>query len=302
MRAIQFATLGPPDVLRLVEVPEPHVGSGQIRIVVKAAGVNPVDWKIRSGASKRAVPVPLPSIPGMDAAGVVDEIGDGVTGVAIGDAVFGQTVSGATAEFALLEAWARKPAALSFAEASGMPSAVETATRALNELGVRAGETLLISGAAGGVGSAAVQLARERGLRVIGTASEGNQDFLRSLGAEPTTYGPGLTGRVVAIAPEGVDRALDVTGHGVLPELIALVGSTERVMTLADSTAPELGVQFSTGSKGRAFDGLAVAADLYERGRFSLVVSQEFPFEQAAEAHRLSETGHVRGKIVVTVA
>lgn len=302
MRAIQFATLGDPSVLQLVEVPEPHAGSGEIRISVKAAGVNPVDWKIRSGASKRAVPVSLPSIPGMDAAGVVDEIGDGVTGVAIGDAVFGQTVTGATAEFALLGVWVRKPASMSFAEASGMPSAVETATRALNELGVAAGETLLISGAAGGVGVAAVQLARERGLSVIGTASEGNQDYLRSLGAEPTTYGPGLTERVLALAPEGVDRALDVTGYGVLPELITLVGSTERVMTLADSTAAELGVEFSTGSRGRAFDGLAVAADLYERGRFSLVVSQEFPFERAAEAHRLSETGHMRGKIVITIA
>jgi NADPH:quinone reductase-like Zn-dependent oxidoreductase len=299
MRAVQFSELGAPEVMRFVDAPEPHAGPGQLRIRVAAAGVNPVDWKIRSGASRRPVPIALPSIPGMDAAGTVDEVGEGRADFAVGDEVFGPTVTGAYAEFALLEIAARKPATMSWAEAGGLPSAVETATRALNELGVLAGETLFISGAAGGVGLAAVQLARERGVRVIGSASADNQYFLHAFGAEPVVYGADLVARVRAIARDGVSRALDVTGHGVIPDLIELTGSKTTVMTLADAAGFDLGVEFSTGSRGRAFEGLHVAASLFEEGRFTLPATNTFTLDQAPEAHRLSETGHIRGKIVM---
>ena len=299
MRAVQFREYGGPEVLQVADVAEPHPGPGQIRIAVRAASVNPIDWKRRRGLFGGDA-AELPIIPGVDAAGVVDETGDGVDDVAPGDDVFGFTVGGACAELALLEHYAVKPAGMSWEEAAGLPVAVETAVRTLDALGVEDGHTLLINGAAGGVGAAAVQFARARGARVIGTASEANHDFLRSLGAEPTTYGAGLADRVRELAPGGVDRALDVAGHGALQDLIAATGSPDRVITIADFSAPEHGVRVSTGGDDRAWHALGEAARLHEEGRFSLPVAQAFAFDQAPEAHRISEEGHVRGKLVLT--
>ncbi len=299
MQAMRFDRLGPPEVLQLVDADEPHPKPGQIRIRVRAAGINPVDWKIRGGSSRRAVPVPLPSVPGLEAAGLVDELGAGVQDVSVGDEVFGSTVTGAAAEYAVLDHWAVKPAAMPWAEAAGLPMAVETAARALDLLGELAGKHLLISGAAGGVGTAAVQLALAREATVIGTASAASQDYLRSLGAEATTYGPGLPDRVRAIAPGAVDLALDVAGHGVLPDLIALAGHPDRVVTLIDPDAAAYHVRFTTGSEGRAYYALAVAADLYTQGRFRMPVAATFALQDLPEAHRLSEAGHVRGKLVI---
>ena len=299
MRAVRFSEYGGPDVLSVDEVDEPHAGDGQIRVAVRAAGVNPIDWKIRSGAMAGVIPVEFPRTIGSDAAGVVDEVGAGVTGAAPGDEVFGSAVGGATAEYAVLDHWAPKPAGLSWAEAAGLPVAVETALRTLDLLGLQAGQTLLVNGAAGGVGIAAVQFARARGARVIGTASEANHDYLRGLGAEPTTYGDGLVERVRALAPDGVDLALDAAGHGALPALIDLTGGPENVVTIADFTAPELGVRVSTGGDRRAWEALGLAADLHEQGAFSLPVARTFAYDEAAEAHRLSEDGHVRGKLVL---
>jgi NADPH:quinone reductase-like Zn-dependent oxidoreductase len=174
MKAMRFDRLGPPEVLRLVDADEPHPAAGQLRIRVRAAGVNPVDWKIRGGSSRRAVPITLPSIPGLEAAGVVDELGAGVEAAAIGDEVFGSAVTGAAAQYAVLDHWAAKPSGLPWTEAAGLPMAVETAARALDLLGELAGCCLVISGAAGGTGTAAVQLALARGASVIGTASPAN--------------------------------------------------------------------------------------------------------------------------------
>ncbi|MCA1689309.1 MAG: zinc-binding dehydrogenase, partial [Actinobacteria bacterium] len=192
------------------------------------------------------------------------------------------------------------PAGLGWAEAAGLPVAVETAVRVFKLLGLEAGQTLIVNGAAGGVGIAAVQLARARGLRVIGTASPANHDFLRELGAEPTMYGEGLVGRVRALAPDGVDRAFDAAGHGALPALVELTGSPDAVVTIADFTAPDHGVRVTTGGQERAWEALDEAAGLHEQGRFTMPVARTFSFEQAAEAHRLSEDGHVRGKLVFT--
>jgi NADPH:quinone reductase-like Zn-dependent oxidoreductase len=299
MKAVQFTEYGEPDVLHVADVEEPHAGVGQIRVAVRGAGVNPVDWKKRSGAMREQMPVGFPSIPGIEAAGVVDEVGDGVTDVATGDEVFGSSVGGASAEHALLDQYAVKPADLPWAEAAGLPVAVETAVRGLDLLGVESGQTVLVNGAAGGVGSAAVQFARARGARVIGTASEGNHDFLRSLGAEPTTYGDGLVERVRELAPDGVDRALDTAGKGALPDLIEITGSPDNVVTIADFTAAQHGVRVTTGSDGRSWQALGQAAQLHEEGKLSLPVERTFPFEQAPEAHRISQEGHVRGKLVL---
>lgn len=299
MRAVQFSEYGEPDVLHVAEAPEPHAGEGQIRIAVKAAGVNPIDWKIRSGAMEQVMPAVLPRITGSEAAGVVDEVGPGVTGVTAGDEVFGSSIGGGAAQYTLLSHFAVKPASLSWEEAAGLPVAAETSVRSLDLLGVQAGQVLLVNGAAGGVGSVAVQFARARGARVIGTAGKGNHEFLRSIGVEPTTYGDGLIDRVRRLAPEGVDRAFDTAGRGALPDLVALTGDPDHVITIADFSAAEHGVRVTSGDGLRAWHALAEAAELYEAGRLVLPVAQAFSFEEAPEAHRVSQAGHVRGKLVL---
>jgi len=297
MKAVQYAEQGGPEVLHVVDVDEPHAGSGQIRIAVRAVGVNPVDWKFRKGL----MPVTLPHIPGSDVAGVVDEVGSGVTGVTVGDGVLGSAVGSGTAEFAVLENVVAKPASMTWEEAAALPTAAETSVRAFGVVGLQSGETLLVNAAAGGVGTAAVQLARARGVTVIGTASEDNHEFLQSLGATPTTYGPGLADRVRVLAPNGVDRALDASGRGALADLIEITGSPERVVTIADPEAGKYGVLFTGGGGGRAWEALAEATALYEQGRLVLPVAATFPLTGAPEAHRISEVGHVRGKLVITL-
>ncbi|WP_372442845.1 NADP-dependent oxidoreductase [Actinomadura barringtoniae] len=300
MKAARFSRFGGPEVLEIVDLPDPHPGPGEVRIAVRAAGVNPSDWKKRQGLMDPELPQTL----GYEAAGVVDELGEGVTDTAVGDRVFGFSTEGAAqAELAVLSYYAPIPPSLDFPAAAALPAAVETATRALDQLGVQNGATALINGASGGVGSAAVQLAVERGARVIGTASPANHDYVRTLGAEPVAYGEGLLDRVRSVAPNGVDLALDVAGSGVLPELIDLTGSPDHVITVADfAGAQEHGVRFSRGDSGRALHSISEIGDLIESGRFSLPVAQTFPLAQIAEAHRLSEQGHARGKLVLVVA
>jgi NADPH:quinone reductase-like Zn-dependent oxidoreductase len=299
MKAAQFSRFGGPEVLQLVDLPDPHPGPGEVRIAVRAAGVNASDWKKRQGLMDPELPQTL----GYEAAGVVDELGGDVTGVTVGDRVFGLSAAGAAqAELAVLAYYAPIPPSLSFAGAAALPAAVETAWRSLDQLGVRSGSTLLINGASGSVGSAAVQLATARGARVIGTASPANHDYLRSLGAEPVAYGDGLPGRVRALAPGGVDRALDVAGNGILPELIDLAGGPGHVVTIADfAGAQKYGVKFSRGDDGRALHALAEIGPLIESGRFSLPVAQTFPLADIAEAHRAGEAGHARGKLILLV-
>jgi NADPH:quinone reductase-like Zn-dependent oxidoreductase len=303
VKAARFSRFGGPEVLEIVDLPDPHPGPGQVRIAVRAAGVNPSDWKKREGLMDPE----LPQTMGYEAAGIVDELGEGVADVAVGDRVFGLSVEGAAqAELAVLSYYAPIPPSLNFPGAAALPAAIETATRALDQLGVGAGagrgSTLLINGASGSVGSAAVQLALARGVRVIGTASPANHDYLRSLGAEPVAYGEGLAGRVRALAPDGVDAALDVAGSGVLPELIELADGSEYVVTIADfGGAREHGVRFSSGDAGRAVHALAEIGELIESGRFSLPVARTFPLGEIAQAHRAGEDGHVRGKLVLLI-
>lgn len=299
MRAVQFATYGGPEVLKVVEVDAPHAGPGQVRIAVRAAGVNQFDAKIRAGYLQDMQPLQLPSGTGGDAAGVVDEVGDGVSNAKMGDAVFG---SGADtcSEYAVLTAWAGMPEGLSFAEAAGYPGPVETAIRILRQVGVQPGQTLLVSGASGGVGSAVLQIARDRGVTVIATAGTGSQDYLRSMSAIALTYGDGLVERVRALAPGGIDVALDLAGSGVIRELVELTGDPVKVLSIADFTAPEHGAQISSEPQNQS-GAMAEAARLYTQGGFHIPVERSFPLDQMAEAHTQSAAGHARGRLIVTV-
>ena len=308
MFALQYSVLGPPEVLDVAEAAAPHAGPGEVRIRVRTAGVAPADAKLRAGESPMSSRVPLPHIPGVDAAGVVDEVGDGSTGYAVGDEVFGAVdvlqLGGASAEFAVLTFWARKPSALTWEEAGAAASSVETATRVLDALSVSAGSTLLVEGASGGVGSVLVQLAIARGAQVVGTASRASQDLVAGLGAVATTYGTGLAERVRHLAPAGVDAAVDVAAAGSLPELVTITGDPGRVVTIADLTGPAHGVRLSHSGPGGGPDGrhgLAVAAGLADAGRFRVPVHRAFPLGQGAQAHRLTSSGGVRGKIVLTL-
>ncbi|MFC4333566.1 NADP-dependent oxidoreductase [Streptomyces andamanensis] len=297
MKKVSFAEFGGPDVLRLLDAEEPHAGPGQIRVAVRAAGVNPVDWRVREGQILAAHPLELPAGVGLDAAGVVDEVGEGVEGVAAGDRVFGEG-SSTYAEFAVLSAWALMPEGLTFEEAAGYPSVVETALRIIREVGVRSGQTLLVSGASGGVGSAVLQIARERGITVIGTAGAANQDYLRSLGALATTYGDGWAERVRRLGR--VDAALDLAGSGVIRELVELTGDPHKVVSIADLGAPEFGARFS-GVAGSVPDALTEAVDLISRGRLHIPVEKTYPLRDAAAAHIDSQAGHTRGRRVLVV-
>jgi NADPH:quinone reductase-like Zn-dependent oxidoreductase len=302
MRAIQFGEYGPASVMTVAEVDAPHAEAGTVRIAVRASGVSPGEMRVRSGELRDLVAVTFPYRTGFDAAGVVDEIGAGVIGASIGDEVFGMNDSGsrgANADFAVLTAWAAKPTTWTWEEAGGAAGGVETSARVLDLLGVGAGQTVLINGAAGGTGAILVQFAVARGASVIGTASPANHEFLRSLGAVPTTYGPGLVDQVRALAPGGVDAVIDCAG-GALPDLITIAGDPTRVVTIADFAAEQHGVHLSRGGVDPlAVHGLTIAVDLANEGRLRVPVAAAFPLAEVVAAHELSESRHARGKIVL---
>ncbi|WP_328861342.1 NADP-dependent oxidoreductase [Streptomyces sp. NBC_00306] len=301
MEAIVFEEFGGPEVLRLVETAKPQPGPGQVRVRVAAAGVNPLDHKIRNGWMQAVFPTPLPATPGAEFAGTVDAVGEGVTDTAVGDEVLGWTATGAYAQYALSSSYAPKPAGLDWTAAAALPVATETAARVLALLGVRSGETLLVHGAAGVVGATAVQLAVAAGAEVVGTASPANHDYVRSLGATPVAYGEGLVGRVRAVAPRGVDAVFDAAGKGALPDSIELRGGTaERIVTIADPEAGTYGVTFSANTVEAPEPALFEHARLAADGTLRVTIVETFPLAEAAKAQTLSETGHAPGKIVIT--
>ena len=299
MKAVQYANYGGPEVLGVAEVAEPHAGVGQVRIRVRAAAVNPYDATRRRGEMSAGRPLARPVTVGLEASGIVDEVGEGVQGTAVGDAVFGFTTGGATAEYALLSVWAPQPSAWTFVQAAGAAVVTEAAIRALRALSLEAGETLLVHGASGGVGQAAVQLARDLGVTVVGTASERNHDLLEQLGAIPTTYGEGLPERVAELAPSGIDAVLDAAGTA-LEDLLSIAGGPERVVSIANIAAAARGVRVSQGRE-RAAEALRQVVDLVERGKFTLRVARTFDLADAPEAHRLSESRTANGKIVIVI-
>ncbi|MFF0450615.1 NADP-dependent oxidoreductase [Streptomyces sp. NPDC004609] len=300
MEAIVFEEFGGPGVLQLREVDTPSPGLGQVRLRVAAASVNPLDYKIRSGFMQGAFPTPLPAIPGFEAAGVVDAVGDGVRHLAVGDEALGFTDTGSYADYALATLAVRKPGGLSFEEAAALPTAADTAERTLELLALKEGDTVLIHGASGTVGTAAVQLALLRGAHVVGTASPARHDALRALGATPVAYGEGLVARVREAAPQGIDAVLDAAGKGALPDSIELRGgTTDRIVTIADPAAATYGVVFSSGG-GRSLDRLTALTALAADGRLRIPVAGTLPLAQAARAQTDSEHGHPSGRIVLT--
>jgi len=298
MRALQFRAYGGPEVLEWVDAPEPHAGPGQVRINVRGASVNPIDWKILSGALAGGAPMSGTGFLGFDAAGVVDEVGDGVTSVSVGDEVLGRG-SATQAEHAVLDSWAVKPASVDWAVAAAAGVAGETSERGLRLLGVTAGDTLFVDGGAGGVGAVAVQMAVARGATVVASASEANHGYLRELGATPVLYGEGVGGRVRAAAGGSVDAVFDVAGKTPVAELVGLVPEPSHVVSIANFAAGEAGVTVTGGgSDSRPEEALAEVADLLAHGRLVIKV-ETFPFERAAEAYRTIMGGHVRGKLVL---
>jgi NADPH:quinone reductase-like Zn-dependent oxidoreductase len=300
MKAIVFDRFGGPDVLREADIEVPQPGPGQVRVRVKAAGLNALDGKIRSGMMEAVRPTTTPAVPGGELAGTVDALGEGVTGVQVGDGVLGWSDTGSYAEYALATNVALKPAGLLWQDAAALPVGSETAERVLSMLGVAAGETVLMHGASGAVGTLAVQLAVARGARVIATAGPSNQDYLAALGATATVYGTGLVERVRALAPDGIDAVFDLAGKGALEDSIMLRGGTERIVTIADFRAQQLGVTFSSGSAAPSVERLAALAQDAATGRLVTTVTA-YPLEQAAAAQQVSDAGHVRGKLVLTV-
>ncbi|MBL1110992.1 NADP-dependent oxidoreductase [Streptomyces sp. 110] len=306
-RAVVYQTFGGPEVLELRDAPEPHAGPGEVRVRVTAAGLNPMDWIISSTPETAAMfGVTVPSGFGYDFAGVIDEVGAGVGGFAVGDRVYGGAMGKAAADFLVMKTPAQAPDALfhtpdgiSDEVAATLPVAGLTAVAALEAIGPRSGDTVLVGGAAGGVGVFAVQLAKLAGARVIGTASQSTFEFLRQLGAEPVAYGPGLADRVRMLAPDGVAAATDLFGTETAETALALGVPPERISTIAAGPNPPGGVRATGGSEAGPA-GLERITDAILAGRITVPIAATFPIQQIRDAVALQAGRHVHGKIAIT--
>ncbi len=304
-RAVRLESFGGPEVLDLHQVPPPPTGAGQIRVRVTAAGLNPMDWFMTSDAETAArFGLSLPCGFGTDYAGVVDQIGDGVTGFAAGMRVFGGALSRAVADFVVIEAAGtiavggeahHTPEGVDDRTAATLSIAGRTAAAALAVVNPGPGDTVLIGGAAGGVGVFAVQLARLAGARVIGTGSAASSDFLRRLGAEPVAYGDGLADRVRDLAPGGVTAAIDLYGAETALVARELGVANARITTIAaqvDGITPANGANAAPGA-------LAEVARLVATKELRVPIAATFPVEQIRAAVELQSGRHVHGKIVI---
>ncbi|MFG2497605.1 NADP-dependent oxidoreductase [Streptomyces sp. NPDC048441] len=304
-KAYAFTQYGGPEVEAFIDQDPPEPDPGQLLVAVRAAGVNPVDWKLRAGKRRPgSPPAEFPEVLGSEVAGVVERIGAGVEGFAVGDEVFGNPSTGGYAEYTLLPAsiTAHKPAGLTFAEAAALPVAVATAYDGVRQLDLPAGATLLITGVGGGVGVAAAQLARHLGLRVVGTASAGKKDFVESLGVVHVPPGPDLADRVRAAAPGGrVDAVFDLVGGEDLVAVAALLPDRQGklITAAAKETVVELGG--AAVERARTSEVLDAVARLAVDDVLRPEVSATYPLERAGEALRAVEGGHTRGKVVIEV-
>lgn len=304
-RAVIYERFGGPEVLEVREVSQPHAGPGAIRVRVTAAGLNPMDWGIAARPELAAqFGVTVPAGFGYDFAGVVDEVGTGATGFAVGDRVHGGAMGRAVADFLLVDTppsttemvW-HTPDGIGDEVAATLPVAGMTAAAALAAIGLRSGDTVLIGGAAGGVGVFAVQLAKLAGAKVIGTASESTFEFLREFGVEPVAYGPGLADRVRAL---GVTAATDLFGTETAEAALTLGVSPERISTVAAGPNPPGGVR-ATGGFDASPDAMAQICDAILAGQITVPIAATFPIERIRDAVTEQAGRHVHGKIVITL-
>jgi NADPH:quinone reductase-like Zn-dependent oxidoreductase len=304
MRAVTYDSYAPDNSrLGYGEVPDPKVGPGQVLIEVRAAGVNPVDWKVMAGNLNPMLDSVFPVIPGWDVAGIVTRVGPDTPEFAPGDEVLSYARkdavhAGTFAEYVAVAAdhAARKPAGLDWPQAGGLPLTGLSALRSLDRLAVGPDDVLLVHGAAGGVGSLAVQIGVSRGARVIGTASDHNHEFVRSLGGEPVTYGAGVVDRIKALTPAGVTTVADYVG-GQLDTTLAVLAPGGRHVSIADRTVTEHGGQWlwvrPDGAK------LAELAALVDLGALTVEVAETFPLDKVGAAFDASRGRHIRGKLVI---
>lgn len=302
-KAYAFMANGGPEVEEFIDLPRLAPGPGQVLVRVRAAGVNPADWKRRAGMRPPGAPEPeFPVVFGGEVAGIVEEAGEGVEGFAAGSAVFGNPVTGGYAEYTLLPAdlTGYKPPQVSFTDAATLPIAAATAYDGIRQLGLPRGATLLITGAGGGVGVAAAQIAQRDGLTVVGTASSGKKSFLEALHVRHVKPGPGVAERILAAAPAGVAGIFDLVGGTALEDVASLLDDRSGLISAADrETVARLGG--SPVARARNRDVLDSVARMVATGSLRPMVTATFPLDAAPEALRIVEAGHARGKFVLEV-
>lgn len=303
-KAYVFTEYGGPETQQFADLPKPAPGPGELLVRVHAAGINPVDWKIRAGYMRAMREVDLPATLGGEVAGVVEQAGEGMEDFAAGDEVFGVPAagSGGYAEYALLTApTTKKPAAVSFVDAATLPIAAATAYDGVHQLDLGPGSTLLINGVGGGVGVAAAQIAKGLGATVIGTASAEKRDFVESLGVTHVASGDGVADRIRAAAPSPVDAIFDLVGGEALEAIASVASDPAKVISAADpATAGAVGGSFI--QRARTREVLDEVASLVASGKLDPHVTAVLPLDRAAEALRTVEGGHSRGKVVLEVA
>jgi NADPH:quinone reductase-like Zn-dependent oxidoreductase len=304
LKAVVYRSFGGPEVLEYTDVPDPKLAQNSVLVRVRAAALNPADHLLQAGLGESHTDAWFPVIPGWDVAGVVERVGAGVSEFAAGDEVIGYIHQdilhhGAYAELvsAPVETLVRKPRTASWPEAAGLPLAGLTAYLAIVQtLNVEPGETVLIHGAAGGVGVLAAQLALARASRVIGAASVGHHDFLRSIGVLPVAHGEGIANRVRALAPNGLDAVLDCVGKGVLHTTANLGSNRMRACSIADG-GPKITTVFAR------LDGAVLRrlVEMLDEGKLRVPIAATYPLAQAAAAQTALRQPHPPGKIVLVV-
>ena len=302
MRAALYDQYGGPEVLYVGEAPVPQPGPGQVRVRVVASSVNPIDWKVRSGT--RPTVAAFPAGTGTDAAGLVDAVGEGVDTEWLGRPVLGAAVDRrAAAEYCLLHHWAAKPAALDWDEASAVPLAFETALRVIRASGVQDGETVLIDGASGSVGMAAIQLAPSFGFTVVGTASSRGAKSLARLGVTAIPYDKPVDEALAEADVDHIDRVFDFSGRRI-PQLIALVGDADKVTGIVDHEhAAQLGIRDTTSSmEDGAYDAIELVAKMAENKHLIVNIGPVFDLDQIAEAQEANRLGGTDGKVIVRIS
>ena len=305
VKAFGYSSNGGPDVQEFLDVEMPSPLPGELLVEVRTAGVNPVDWKIRSGMYGGAKSGDLPAVLGSEVSGVVREVGKDVDGFAVNDEVFGSVApgSGGYAEYTLVtaNAAAAKPPQVSFNDAATLPVAAATAYDGVTQLGLKEGQTLLINGVSGGVGVAAAQIARDANINVIGTASEDKRELVESLGATLVPYGSGVAERVRQLLPDGVDAIFDLAGGDGLRAVADLLADRDKLISAGDpDTVDELGGHMI--ERDRTHRVLEIVGGLVADGKLDPHVEDVRPLDEAADAIAAVEVGHAKGKVVIEVS